>query len=600
MALRKRSEIEPEFKWKIEDLCASDEAFEKDYQKLMEELGKPSPYEGHLEDSDELLYEALTTMDGMEQEVERLYVYANEKFYEDMGNSTYQGMAGRMASAMSQFGAKYSFVEPELLAFSKEHLEALSKAQGKMALFQQYFRNLLREKPHILSGAMEAVLAAASEATSASSDIFASFNNADLRFGDALDSKNEAHSVTHGTFSVLMESEDRVLRKNAFASVYAAYGAYANTLAAMYNANLKQDYFYAKTRNYNTSMERHLSASNIPVEVYQGLIDTVNQNLSLMHRYVSLRKKVLGLSDLHIYDVYAPLVKDVDMKISFEEAKQMVLEGLAPLGSAYAKIFREGCESGWIDVYENEGKRSGAFSWGAYGTHPYVFLNYQENLNNVFTLAHEMGHAIHTYHSNKNQPHLYSGYRIFVAEVASTTNESLLIQHLLKKTTKKKEKLYLLNYFLEQFKSTLFRQTMFAEFEMITHGLVQQGETLTKEELCKIYHELNEKYFGKDMILDEEIDLEWARIPHFYTPFYVYQYATGFSAAVAISKKILAEGEPAVAGYMDFLSSGSSDYPIEVLKKAGVDMAKKDAVEAAMKVFEGLLDEFEEVYEMEE
>ncbi|MDD6572580.1 MAG: oligoendopeptidase F, partial [Thermoflexaceae bacterium] len=375
------------------------------------------------------------------------------------------------------------------------------------------------------------------------------------------------------------------------------YGAYRNTLASMYQANVKQAWFFARMRGFESTLEASLDSSNIPVKVYDNLINTVNRNLDKMHRYVALRKKVLGVEELHLYDVYAPLVKDYEVKVSYEEAKERVLSGLHPLGNEYQKILREGYDNGWIDVCENQGKRSGAFSWGAYGTHPYVFLNYQENLDNVFTLAHEMGHAIHTYLSNSNQPHVYAGYRIFVAEVASTCNEALLIRDMIEKSSNRQEKLYLLNHFMEQFKGTMFRQTMFAEFEKITHEMAGKGTTLTADVLCRVYRELNEKYFGPDMVIDEEIELEWSRIPHFYTPFYVYQYATGFAAAVTISGKILEEGKPAVDGYMEFLKSGSSDYPIEVLKKAGVDMESPEAVEGALEVFGELLDEFERLLE---
>ncbi len=595
MALPLRSEIDAKDKWKIEDLFATDEAWEAEVDRLTQLVAKEPEYKGRLGESEKVLYAELKECDELECALERVYVYANQKYYEDTGNAKYQNYAGMAQNLLTRFSEKYAYQEPEILAMSEEKLEELVNATGELSLFSQYFKNLLRQKEHILSEELEAVMANVSDVAQAAKDIFSSFNNADIRFDQAKDGAGNLHDVTHGKYGMLMESGDRVLRENAFKSIYKEYQAHKNTLASMYNANVKQKLFFAKVRGFGSSIKGALHGSAIPVAVYDNLIAAVNDNLGLMHRYVSLRKKVLGYSELHMYDVYASLVENYEYKVTFEEAKKRVSEGLLPLGAFYGSILERGYEDGWIDVRENQGKRSGAFSWGAYGTHPYVFLNYQDNLNNMFTLAHEMGHAIHTYLSNENQPHIYAGYRIFVAEVASTCNEALLIKDMLAKSSDKKEKLYLLNHFMEQFKGTMFRQTMFAEFEKITHEMVQKGITLTGDELSRVYMELNEKYFGPDMVVDEEIAMEWARIPHFYTPFYVYQYATGFAAAVAISEKILQEGKLAVEGYLEFLKSGSSDYPIEVLKKAGVDMEKTEVVEQALKVFEGLLDEFEKL-----
>ncbi len=595
MALPLRSETDKKYHWRIEDLYETDELWEEDYEKVCEQLKKDPEYKGRLGESEEVLYQALRESDALEQAVEKLYVYASQKYYEDTGNAFYQNLAGKAQNLMTMFYAKYSYQEPEILEMPEEKLKAYARSEGDIKLFSHYLEDILRQKPHILSTELENVMANAGDMAQGAKDIFSSFNNADIKFAPITDSNGNEIEVTHGKYSFLMENNDRKVRKEAFSSIYSAYKAYKNTLASMYNANAKQALFFAKMRKFDSAMECSLSASNIPTAVYDNLVDTINANLHLMHRYVSLRKKALGVEELHMYDVYAPLVADFEWKVAFEQAKERVAEGLAPLGENYIKILREGYENGWIDVYENQGKRSGAFSWGAYGTHPYVFLNYQENVDSMFTLAHEMGHAIHTYQSNKTQPHVYAGYRIFVAEVASTCNEALLIRDMLKKSTDKKEKLYLLNHFMEQFKGTMFRQTMFAEFEKITHQKALEGQTLTADLLCEIYRGLNEKYFGEDMVIDDEIAFEWARIPHFYTPFYVYQYATGFAAAVAISSKILAEGEPAVKGYMEFLKSGSSDYPIEVLKKAGVDMSSPKTVEDALKLFEQLLDEFEKL-----
>jgi oligoendopeptidase F len=454
---------------------------------------------------------------------------------------------------------------------------------------------MLATKEHSLSDKEEAILAKVANVTGVSGDIFSKFNNADVKFKKVTDSKGEEHDLTNGRYGALMESQDRELRKSAFENLYASYKDNINTIAAMFYGNVKQAVFYADVRKYNSSLERYLSGSFIPTDVYKSLINTVNENLDLMHRYVSLRKKELNLSELHFYDIYAPMVKDFNWEVSYEEAKEMALKALAPMGEDYVEIVKSGYENGWVDVYENKGKRSGAFSWGCYGTHPYIFLNYTDTLNDVFTLIHETGHAMHTYYSNNTQPYVYAGYRIFVAEVASTVNESLLMQYLLKNCTDKEQKKYLLNHYFEQFKGTLYRQTMFAEFEMKAHEMVENGEVLSASNLCELYKGLNEKYFGKDMIIDDNIAYEWARIPHFYTPFYVYQYATGYSAAIAISLKILEGDKEVLEGYKKFLKSGSSMHPIELLKLAKVDMTKPEVVSDALKVFKDLLDQWEEL-----
>jgi oligoendopeptidase F len=592
MAVRLRSEQRSEEKWKIEDLYASDDIWQKDYDRAEQRIKAGSAYEGKLSESALSLAGVLSEYDELENLVERLYVYANMKYYEDMGNGTYQALAGKAQNLISAFSAAYSFVEPQLLAINDDALAEFMK-QEIMAPYRQYVADIVRQKEHILSAEMERVMADASKLAQAPKDIFGSFNNADIRFGDIMDENGQLTELTQGRYVHFMESRNRSVRKAAYDRLYDSYGGFINTLASCYHANVTQAVFFARQRKFKSTLESALDSANIPVAVYDGLIEAVNSHLELMHRYVRIRKKALGLDSLHMYDVYAPLVENVEMKVPYEKAKEIVAEGLMPLGEEYASILQNGYETGWIDVYENQGKRTGAFSWGAYGTHPYVFMNYQENLDSVFTLAHEMGHAIHTYKSNEHQPHMYAGYRIFVAEVASTCNEALLIRHLIARSTDKKEKAYLINHFMEQFKGTMFRQTMFAEFEKETHAMAENGQILTAEVLNGLYKSLNEKYFGNDMVIDDKIAMEWARIPHFYTPFYVYQYATGFAAAVTISQKILEQGEPAVKGYMDFLSSGSSDYPIEVLKKAGVDMTKTDALDGAFQVFDRLLDEFE-------
>ncbi|HKL99885.1 MAG TPA: oligoendopeptidase F, partial [Mobilitalea sp.] len=500
------------------------------------------------------------------------------------------------ASTLSvQVNSVLSFATPEILSIQEETLAAFKKETEGLKLFDFYLNDILRLRPHILSSDTEALLADAGEIAEAPEDIFSKFNNADIKFPEIKDEDGEMVQITHGRYGQLLESSDRRVRKEAFEGVYATYGNFRNTLAASFSASVKQEAFFAKARKYGSSLEKALDGGNIPTEVYTNLISAVHDNMELMHRYVAIRKKLLGLKELHMYDLYAPLVSEINMKIPFEEAKNIVAEGLEPLGEDYKKILMEGYNNRWIDIYENENKRSGAYSWGAYGTHPYVLLNYNETLNNVFTLAHEMGHALHSYHSDREQPYPYAGYRIFVAEVASTCNEALLIDHMLKTTVDKKQKAYLINHFLEKFKGTLFRQTMFAEFEMITHKLVEEGESLTADNLCKIYHDLNVLYFGEGIVIDSEIDMEWSRIPHFYNAFYVYQYATGYSAAIALSRRILKEGEPAVNDYIRFLSSGSSNYPIELLKAAGVDMSTKEPVNQALTMFGELLDQMEEL-----
>ena len=422
-------------------------------------------------------------------------------------------------------------------------------------------------------------------------------NNADIKFPYIKDEKNNEIELTKGRYIQLMESDDRRVRKDAFEALYSTYSKQKNTLAALLNANVKANIFSARARKYGSAREESLFADNVPVEVYDNLINAIHENLDIMHRYVKLRKKIMKLDDLHMYDLYTPMIKEVKMDISFEEAKDIVKDGLELLGEDYIKDLEKGFKSGWIDVYENEGKRSGAYSWGCYDSHPYVLLNHTDTLNNMFTLAHEMGHALHSYYSDSNQPYIYAQYKIFVAEVASTLNEALVMNHLLKKTTDKTKKMYLLNYFMEQFRTTVYRQTMFAEFEKIIHEKAEAGEALTAELLCSIYRDLNIKYYGPDMVVDDYIDIEWARIPHFYTSFYVYKYATGFSAAISISQQILNEGQPAVQRYLKFLKSGGSDYPIELLKIANVDMSTTEPVNNALKLFGSLLDQMEELLE---
>lgn len=595
MSLPKRSEVEAKYTWAIEDLYASDTEWQSEYDKTRETLPQAAEYQGRLSKSADVLLGYLQLSDEINKLLERVYVYANQKYHEDTANATYQALSNKANTLAVQVSSALAFATPEILTIPEELVIQFREENEGLRVYDFYLQNILRLKPHILSSEMEALLADTGEVADAASNIFSMFNNADIKFPEIKDENGELVRITHGRYVKFLESPDRRVRKDAFQGVYDTYKSYRNTLAAAFSANVKQEVFFARARKYNSSIEKALDGSNVPLEVYTNLIAAVHENMNLMHRYVRLRKKLLGIDELHMYDLYTPLIGDIKMEIPFEEAKEIVAKGLEPLGKEYHKILQEGFNNRWIDVYENENKRSGAYSWGAYGTHPFVLLNYNETLDNVFTLAHEMGHAIHSYHSDREQPFIYAGYKTFVAEVASTCNESLLIDYMLKHTEDKKQKAYLINHFLEKFKGTLYRQTMFAEFEMLAHRMEEEGESLTADALCKVYHDLNAAYFGEDLVVDSEIDMEWSRIPHFYTAFYVYQYATGYSAAIALSRRILHEGAPAVADYIRFLSSGGSNYPIELLKLAGVDMNTKEPVNQALQLFAELLDQMEEL-----
>ena len=588
-----REEIPAEVKWAIEDLYKNDDEWEADFTRLKEHLPELSAYEGRLGESAQTLLSMQRLCDKMNMLAEKVYVYANQRLHENTDNAVYQNLASRAQSLLVEMSERTSYIEPEIMELPEGTIEKYLQENGELRVYGQYFENMIRQKAHVLPGEMEKLLASAGELAESPKDIFSMFNNADIRFPKITGEDDTDVEVTHGRFISLLQSKDQRVRKDAFEALYGVYEKFRNTLAATYRANVKQEVFFARARRYGSDLEAALDGSHIPVSVYDNLIHVVHEHLPLMHRYVKIRKKLLGLDELHMYDLYTPMTENSGEHFSFEDAKKTVLEGLAPMGEEYLSHLKDGFEHGWIDVYENQGKRSGAYSWGAYGTHPYVLLNYQGTLNDVFTLAHEMGHALHSWYSDETQPYIYAGYRIFVAEVASTCNEALLIHHLLKKAKDPKTKAYLINYFLEQFRTTLYRQTMFAEFEKITHGLQEAGEALTAERLCSIYYDLNKAYFGENICIDRQIEMEWARIPHFYTPFYVYQYATGFSAAIALSGKILREGEAAVEQYKKFLKGGSSMYPLELLRLAGVDMEQKKPVEDALQVFSEYLDEME-------
>jgi len=591
-----RSEADPKYTWALEDVYANNDVWKADLEKARALPAQLAAYKGHLGDSAQKLLEFLQLGDGISVLFDSLYGYAQRRSDEDTANSLYQGMTSQAMSAMVAVDAASSFETPELLAIPDDKLEQFYQEEPALETYRLALTRIRSKRAHILSDAEEKLLAAAGEMSQAPDSVYSVFADADLKFPSATDKDGNSHPVTHGTYIPLMHSADRILRKSAFASLYSVYGQFRNTAAALLSAQVKQLKFYADARKYDSTLQASLDGNYVPTEVYTNLISAVHENMTPMYRYVDLRRKLLGVDELHMYDLYTPIVSDVDVNIPYEEAKQTVYDALACMGDDYRAILKEGFDNRWIDVYENVGKCSGAYSAGL-RKHPYVLLNYSGTLDSMFTLAHEMGHAIHSYLSNKHQPVAYSNYSIFVAEVASTCNEALLMQHLLKTTKDKKRRAYLINYFLEQFRTTLYRQTMFAEFELEINRRNERGESLTAESLNALYHELNHQYFGDDIVIDKEIDLEWARIPHFYYDYYVYQYATGYSAAIALSRRILKEGAPAVKDYIHFLSGGCSTDPISLLRGAGVDMASTAPIHDALQLFDELITEMEQLME---
>ena len=590
--MKKRSEADSKYTWKLEDMVAEDSQWEQMFKEASGEISEYASYKGRLAGSADTLYACLLFDDKLSQKIERLYVYARMRSDEDTTVQRYQDMFSRAQTLSYRAAENSSFLVPEILSMDRELLEQYMAADNGIGHFKRALEIILARRDHTLSGEMEELLAQSYDATQGASQIFTMFNNADVKFPVITGESGEGIQITHGNYISLMENQDRRIRKDAFEGLYSVYEQFSNTLAAAFSSNVKQAVFYAKAKKYASSREYYLADNEVPELVYDNLVKAVRENIVKLHEYIRARKDVLGVDELHMYDLYVPMVAAADRRYTYEEAKSIVLEGLAPLGEEYLSLLKQGFDSRWIDVYENEGKRSGAYSWGTYGSHPYVLLNFHGTLNDVFTLAHEMGHSIHTWYSDRNQPFTYAGYKIFVAEVASTCNEALLIRHLLKKAGSREEKAYLLNHFLESFRGTLFRQTMFAEFEDMAHKKAARGESLTAESLCSIYRQLNADYFGPAMTVDRQIDYEWERIPHFYTPFYVYQYATGFSAAVAISSRIMS-GEPgALEGYKKFLSGGCSMKPIDLLKLCGVDMSTTRPVDEALGFFGELIEEF--------
>jgi len=590
--IRARDQIPQEDTWALEDLYPSDESWEQALSALTARQAEAAAFAGKLGESGETLCAFLHLVEDVDGQTELLANYAMRKADQDTRNATYQAMVGKLMGVLTAVGAAFSFATPEIMAIPEEALEGFYKAAPGLERYRRYLNNERRRKAHTLSAAEERLLAAAGEMANAPDTIFGAFLNADMRYPDAVDSEGKPHALSQSTFVPLEESGDRALRKSAYENLYNTLGGMRNTAAGLLDAQNKQQKFFATARKYGSAREAAMDRTNVPVAVYDNLIEAVHQNMDKMHRYVRLRKKLLGVEELHFYDVYTPLLKDEPAKIPFAQAKQTVYDALYPLGDGYRAILKEGFENRWIDVYENQGKRGGAYSAGT-KVHPFVLLNYSGSLDSQFTLAHEMGHALHSYLSNKHQNQIDSDYVIFVAEVASTCNEALLMEYLLKKTTDKKERVFLINHFLDQFKGTIYRQTMFAEFEKFMGAAVDAGQTLTADMLCAEYARLCKLYYGEDMVVDDQIAMEWARIPHFYYNYYVFQYATGYSAAIALSRRILREGENAVKDYLGFLSGGCSKSPIDLLKGAGVDMTSPAPVNDALKLFGELLDEME-------
>ena len=587
-----RNTIENKFKWTIDEMYPNEEAMDKDIQKLKDLIEESKKYKGTLADSEENLFQALNISEQASRLLQNLYVYTHMKSHEDTRINKNQANATKTDMLSTELSMATSYMVPEIIAMDSEKLENYLKTE-KLSHYKKYVDDILRLKPHTLNEREEELLAAVSDLSGVPENIYDMLSFADLQFPEIEDEKGEKIRVTHANFSLFLKSKDARVRKDAFEAMYSVYNQYKNTFASTLYGGIKSEIFYAKTRKYESALQGSLFQDNVSVDVYNNLIDAVHENLDTLNDYIDLKKKFLGLDKINMYDLYVPLTDNFDMEIPYEKAQEIILEALKPLGEEYLENVKKAFSEGWIDVYGNEGKQGGAYSWGSYDSKSYILMSYKDDLNSLFTLIHEMGHSMHSYYSKNNQPYLYSGYKIFVAEVASTLNELLLINYLLKNASSKEEKVYLLNYYLEQFRTTVYRQTMFAEFEKICHGKVENGEPLTAEDFNNIYYDLNKKYYGESCEVNEDIALEWARIPHFYSNFYVYKYATGFSAASALSKQILEEGDSAVDRYKEFLKSGGSEFPLDQLRKAGVDMEKKEAVDEALHVFKDLVKQLE-------
>ena len=586
--VKERADIALADQWNLEDIINGTQRWEELFAEIKAYPPQFAAYASKLNEA-AVLQSALDLYTDVSEKLERLFIYARMHRDEDNANTTYQAMSDRAQMVAVEWGAATAFLAPEILQIPEAQLNAW--VQADLLPYARFLSELTRQRAHILTPAEEALLAQLGEVLSTADEVFTMFDDADLRFPTIKDEKGQDVEITHGRYLLLMESHDRRVRKDAFTGLYDTFAAWKNTLATTYAGSVKKDIAMARIRKYDSARQAVMDDENVPEPVYDSLVEAVNRHLPAMHKYIGLRKQSLGLDELHMYDIYVPLVQDIDRQFTYQEAQAMVAEGLKPLGNPYLADMAAAYTDRWIDVYENRGKTSGAYSWGTYNAHPYVLLNYQGRLDDVFTLAHELGHAMHSYYSNKHQSFLNAGYGLFLAEVASTTNESLLIEHMLRQNNDKEFRKYLLNHYLEQFRGTVYRQTMFAEFERDVHAMVERGEPATAENMYAMYKALNEKYYGLGMISDDAIGYEWSRIPHFYRAFYVYKYATGFSAAVALADGILKEGSPAVERYMQFLSAGCSKDPLDILRSAGVDMTTPQPVETALQTFGRLVDE---------
>jgi len=593
--MTKRSDIAKEYMWDLESIYTTDEVWESSFKNIEEGLPELEALKGTLAQSGEALLKVLQTRDALYEKLETLFVYASMRKDEDTTNSEYQGMFDRAMQLFVRASTVSSYIEPEILALAQTTLDTFVKETPGLDLYRQQLDDINRNRPHVRSAEVEAVLAAAGEVSEVPDSIFSMIDNADLKLPDIQNEKGEEVPLTKGNYLVYIRSTDRRVRKEAFEGMHGTFLKQRNTIAATLGGQVKSNIFFSRQRHFSSSRERALARYNIPVSVYDNLVETVGQHIHLLNRYMKLRKRLLQLDELHMYDLYVPIVKETADEITYNEACDVVVAALSPLGENYTNILRRAFQERWIDVYETPGKRGGAYSGGGYKTRPFILLNFQNKRDSMYTLAHELGHSLHSYHTRHNQPFQYGDYTIFVAEVASTLNEGLLTEYLLRKTDDPAERLSILNHSLEDLRGTLFRQTMFAEYEQQIHSQAEQGQPLTADSLSTMYRALNEKYYGGEAVIDELIDIEWARIPHFYYNFYVYQYATGISAASALVQKILQEGQPAVQRYIAFLSSGSSDYSIELLKKAGVDMTSPEPVRQALQLFDAHLTQMEEL-----
>ena len=587
-----RSTIEEKYKWKIDKMYSSKEEIEKDISKVKNLIQEVKEYKGKLSESKENLYKVLNISENASRIVQNLYVYTHMKQHEDTRINDNQGRATKTEMLSTDLGVATSYIVPEILAIEENKLSEYLKDE-KLSFYTKYIKDILRDKPHTLSEREEEILAATSELSTIPENVYDMLAYADMEFPEIEDEEGNKVKLSHSNYSLFIKSKNSRVRKDAFEGEFSTYEKYKNTFASTLYGGIKSEIFYAKTRKYNSAIEASLFSDDVSLDVYNNLISAIEKSIPNLNKYVELKKKFLGLNEIHMYDLYVPLTDKFDMDIPYDKAQDIILEALKPLGEEYLKVIKSAFDEGWIDVYDNEGKKGGAYSWGSYDSHPYILMSYKNDLNSLFTLVHELGHSVHSHYSRTSQPFLYSDYKIFVAEVASTLNELLLINYLLENSKSKDETIYLLNYYLEQFRTTVHRQTMFAEFEKIVHQRVESGEPLTADEFTNIYYKLNEKYYGKSAIVDKQIGIEWARIPHFYSNFYVYKYATGFSAASALSQQILSEGSTAVDRYINFLKSGGSEYPLEQLKSAGVDMTKKESIEEALNVFAELVNKLE-------